>query len=43
MIATLAVETNIPPSELLSMDSRLLWTIERYLVNRSQQAKKKRR
>jgi len=39
----LAVETQISPRELLALEPRLLWTIYRYLVSRSQQAKKGKR
>jgi hypothetical protein len=41
LIATIAVETAIPPSELLSLEPRMLWTIQRYLVSRSQKMSKK--
>jgi len=33
----IAVETGISPRELLELEPRMLWTIERYLINRSHQ------
>jgi hypothetical protein len=36
MIAALAVETGISPRELMALEPRMLWTIERYLVARNQ-------
>ncbi len=35
-IAALAVETGISPRELMLLEPRMLWTISRYLVARSQ-------
>jgi hypothetical protein len=43
MIASLAVESGISPVDLLQLEPRLLWTIQRYLVSRNQEVRKKRR
>lgn len=32
----MAVETGIAPSELLSLEPRMLWTMHRYMVSKSQ-------
>jgi hypothetical protein len=37
-IAAIACETGISPRELLELDPRMLWTIERYLISRAQKA-----
>jgi hypothetical protein len=42
-IALIAVETGLSPRELLELTPRMLWTIERYLVNKYSQQNKKRR
>jgi len=42
-IASLAVESGISPNELLKLEPRMLFTIERYLVWRSHQQKQRRR
>jgi len=39
----LSVETHISPRELMELEPRMLWTMQRYLVSRSQQGKKGRR
>jgi hypothetical protein len=41
-IAALAVETGIAPSALLAEEPRMLWTMQRYLVARSQKQSGKR-
>ena len=41
-IAALAVETGIAPSVLLQEDPRMLWTMGRYIVARSQAQSGKR-
>ena len=35
-IAQVAVETGISPRELMELEPRMLWTIHRYLVSKSQ-------
>jgi len=35
-IAALSVETGISPNELLQLEPRMLWTMTRYVVSRSQ-------
>jgi len=35
MIVTLAVETGISPRELMQLEPRMLWTMQRYLEARS--------
>lgn len=35
-IAALAVETGLSPVELMKLEPRMLWTIERYLIARAQ-------
>ena len=41
MIATLAVETGISPRELMALNPRMLWTIQRYIVAKSQKMSRK--
>lgn len=41
-IAGLAVETGISPRELMQLEPRMLWTIERYLIARAQAQSGKR-
>lgn len=44
-IASLACETGISPRELMELEPRMLWTLNRYLVARAQkqqQASKRR-
>jgi len=35
-IASIACETGISPRELMQLDSRMLWTLGRYLVYKNQ-------
>jgi len=42
-IAALAVETGISPRELIELEPRMLWTIQRYLVSRGQEYRKAKR
>ncbi len=42
-IAMLACETHISPRELMELDPRMLWTMQRYLVSRAQQSQRKGR
>lgn len=41
-IAALSVETGISPRELMELEPRMLWTIERYLISRGQSQSGKR-
>lgn len=41
-IAALAVETGISPRELMELEPRMLWTMARYIVARSQAQSGKR-
>jgi hypothetical protein len=41
-IAALAVETGISPRELTELEPRMLWTMGRYVVARSQAMQRKR-
>lgn len=43
MIATLAVETGISPRELMLLNPRMLWTIQRYVIAKGQQMSRKGR
>lgn len=42
-IAALAVETGISPKELMELEPRMLWTMARYIVARSQAQSGKRK
>jgi hypothetical protein len=42
MIAQLAYEYKISPRELLELDPRMLWTLQRYLIARINAANKAR-
>jgi hypothetical protein len=42
MIAQLAFEYKISPNELLSLEPRMLWTLQRYLIARINQQNKSR-
>ncbi len=42
-VAALAVETGISPRELMNLEPRMLWTIQRYLISRGQEQRKARR
>jgi hypothetical protein len=35
LIATIAVETGLSPTELMNLEPRMLFTIERYMVGRA--------
>jgi len=37
----MAVETQISPRELMALEPRMLWTMYRYMVSRSQKMSKK--
>lgn len=39
----MAVETGISPTELLALEPRMLWTMERYMIHRNQQMEQQRR
>ena len=39
-IATLAVESGISPLDLLQLEPRMLWTIEKYLIGRAKNQNK---
>jgi hypothetical protein len=39
----LACETHISPRELMELDPRMLWTMQRYLVSRAQRSQGKGR
>jgi len=41
-IAIIAVETGISPRELLSLEPRMLWTMMRYMVTRSEKSSGRR-
>ena len=43
MIAQIACETHISPNELLALEPRMLWTMQRYLISRSQKQKQAKR
>ena len=43
MIAGIACETGIGPTELMNLEPRMLWTLNRYLVHRNQQQQKAQR
>jgi hypothetical protein len=43
LVAQLAVETGISPVDLLQLQPRMLWTIERYMVHRNQRQKQGKR
>jgi len=40
-IAQLAVETGISPLDLLQLDERMLWTLQRYLVAKANASQKR--
>lgn len=43
LIAQIAVETGISPNELLALDPRMLFTLERALVAKGNQSRKPRK
>jgi hypothetical protein len=43
MVAQLAVESGIPPKDLLELEPRMLWTIQRYLIAKGQKANQRKR
>jgi hypothetical protein len=43
LVAQLAVETHIAPNDLLACEPRMLWTIQRYLVAKSQKQNQRKR
>jgi len=43
LIAQIAVETGISPTELLALDPRMLFTLERALVAKANQSRKPRK
>lgn len=42
-LAVMAVETGISPRELLALEPRMLWTMERYMISKAQAAQNSRR
>jgi hypothetical protein len=40
-IAQMSVETGISPRELMNLEPRMLWTMQRYLIARSQKSQRK--
>jgi hypothetical protein len=43
LIATIAVETGLSPTELMNLEPRMLWTIQRYMVARAQKEQQQHR
>jgi hypothetical protein len=41
MIAQLSVESGISPVDLLALEPRMLWTLQRYMISRSQKQRKR--
>jgi len=41
LIASISCETGVSPTELMGLDSRMLWTMNRYLVSKSQASQRK--
>lgn len=42
-IAAIACETGISPRELMELEPRMLWTINRYLIGRAQKQQQQTR
>jgi len=42
LVATIAVETGLSPTELLNLEPRMLFTIQRYMVGKSKRAQGRR-
>jgi len=42
LIATLAVETGLSPTELMNMEPRMLFTIQRYVMGQSRRQQRRR-
>jgi hypothetical protein len=43
LIAGIACETGIGPTELMNLEPRMLWTLNRYLVHRKQTEQRSQR
>ena len=42
LIATIAVETGLSPTELMNLEPRMLFTIQRYMVGKASKGQRRR-